>query len=106
MSDQQGQRPELVNLDERYHLLGVQTVERDDNTGVDHGDQAADQHIEGQVVYTTNDLEEAKALCRNGGWIQAGVWIAVSGYRDTQKAAGTAQQGAPRALRHDVDQTP
>jgi hypothetical protein len=95
--------PDLVNLTERYHLLGVVSQERDDNSGLDGRN---DQHVEPQVVYTTDDKEEATAICRNSGWLQDGIFIAVSGYRDTKRVPSAADEPAPRALsKHDVDQT-
>jgi hypothetical protein len=99
--------PDLVNLAERYHLLGVVSQERDDNSGLDG---RTDQHVEPQVVYTTNDKEEANAICRNSGWVQDGIFIAVSGYRDSQRipSASDAEpdEPAPRALsKHNVDQS-
>lgn len=94
--------PDLVNLDERYHLLGVAPIEREDNSELDG---RTDQHVEPQVVYTTNDLNEAKSICRAGGWVQHGQFMAVSGYRDTQRITEPGEgQPLKRNVPHNVDQ--
>lgn len=96
MSDQQPNTP-LVNLSERYHLLGVTTEEREDNSGLS---SSADQHVPGQVVYTTNDKQEANAIARNNGWMQDGIWVAVSGWRDSQRVPS---EDLPAPLRYEAD---
>jgi hypothetical protein len=67
----------------RYQLIGHVTVEHDVNEQVMTREQ---QQGTNEVVYETDDRDEAQKLVREGGFIRQrdSKWIAVTGARDTQ----------------------
>lgn len=90
---------DLINTSDRYHLMGVRTVERDDNRDLKAGNNPDSQHVAGEVVYTTNDKDEANQISKNGGFTREGEgWTAVAGWRDTQ-ATASAGADAPSPLK-------
>jgi len=92
----------FIDFTERYHILGNVAVEHDDNnTDLDAGSSPDAQKTEEQVVYTTDDIEEAKQICRSGGFVPAeGEWITAFGYRDSHRKPEPTQTGG--ALRKDA----
>lgn len=93
---------DLINAADRYHLIGVRTIERDDNSTLDPGNAPASQRVDGEVVYTTNDKDEANAIARAGGFQRdGGSWIAVQGWRDTHKYMSGSGADAPSPLKMD-----
>lgn len=94
---------DLVDLSDRYHLVGVTTEERENNAGIAGnvvgGQEGRDQHVEGKVVYTTNDREEANAIAKRGGFQRKGQpWIAVQGWHDSQKPANQGDDKKPVSM--------
>lgn len=100
---------DLIDTSERYHLIGVNT--RDNavdgagrNIDVPAGENPEGQKVQGEVVYTTNDKDEANAIARNGGFQrEGGPWIAVQGWRDMQSQGGaSAGADSPSPLKRPV----
>lgn len=83
---------------DRYEVLGYVPQEREDNRSLDPQDQRV---AEDQVVYTTDDKDEAERMRLAGGFVQGdpdeGQWTVVTGWRDTQKEpADGSGSGAPK----------